>query len=203
MVLRKVVFKKVRRLSRELWWTGSPVAVFGNENQWETAEIPRWFSPGGFVLILKNFLLLLERMRFAKIQNVFFKTTLHKILLFLQNILSSTYSMHYIWFPHSAGEGGLLSTFVLTIAYLLFFRKGDRVRVTHVPNLACGCWTADLLRCVYRAASAPLWWYVPSCGPTLKVDRHLYRGLGTSLFFETWELILHTKALVHFITFSV
>jgi hypothetical protein len=60
-----------------------------------TAEIPGWFSPGDFVIILKNFLLLLERMRFAKIQNVF-KTTLHKILLFLQNILSSTYSMHYI-----------------------------------------------------------------------------------------------------------
>ena len=71
MVLRKVVFKKVRRLSRELWWTGSPVAVFENENQWETAEIPGWFSPGDFVIILKNFLLLLERMRFAKIQNVF------------------------------------------------------------------------------------------------------------------------------------
>jgi hypothetical protein len=35
MVLRKVGFKKVRRLSRELWWTGSPVAVFENENQWE------------------------------------------------------------------------------------------------------------------------------------------------------------------------
>jgi hypothetical protein len=33
-------FYKVRRLSRELWWTGSPVAVFENENQWETAEIP-------------------------------------------------------------------------------------------------------------------------------------------------------------------
>jgi hypothetical protein len=33
--LRKVVFKKVRRLSRELWWTGSPVAVFENENQLE------------------------------------------------------------------------------------------------------------------------------------------------------------------------
>jgi hypothetical protein len=48
--LRKVVFKKVWRLSRELWWTGSPVAVFENENQWETAEIPRWFSPGDFVL---------------------------------------------------------------------------------------------------------------------------------------------------------
>jgi hypothetical protein len=27
---------------------------------------------------------------------IFFKTTLRKILLFLQNILSSTYSMHYI-----------------------------------------------------------------------------------------------------------
>jgi hypothetical protein len=33
----------------------------------------------------------------------------------------------------------------------------DRVRVTPVPNLACGCWTADLLRCVYRATLAPLW----------------------------------------------
>jgi hypothetical protein len=71
VLLRKVVFKKVRRLSRELWWTGSPVAVFENENQWETAEMPGWFSPGDFVVILKNFLLLLERMRFAKIQNVF------------------------------------------------------------------------------------------------------------------------------------
>jgi hypothetical protein len=56
-----------------------------------------------------------------------------------------------------------------------FSEKGDRVRVTTVPNLACGCCTADLLRCVYRAASAPLWWYVLSCGPTLKVDHHLYR----------------------------
>ena len=64
-------FYKDRRLSRELWWTGSPVAVFENENQWETAEIPGWFSPGDFVIILKNFLLLLERMRFAKVQNVF------------------------------------------------------------------------------------------------------------------------------------
>jgi hypothetical protein len=42
-----------------------------NENQWETAEIPGWFSPGDFVLILKNFLLLWERMHFEKkIQNV-------------------------------------------------------------------------------------------------------------------------------------
>jgi hypothetical protein len=57
-------------LSRELWWTGSAVAVFENENQWDTAEIPGWFSPGDFVLILKNFLLLWKRMRFAKIQNV-------------------------------------------------------------------------------------------------------------------------------------
>jgi hypothetical protein len=66
--------------------------------------------------------------------------------------------MHYILFLHSAGEGGLLSTFVLTLAYFCFLDKDivDRVRVTPVPNHACGCWTADLLRCVYRAASAPL-----------------------------------------------
>jgi hypothetical protein len=137
--------------------------------------------------IERNFLLLWERMRFAKYK-MFYKTTLHKILLFLQNILSSTYSMHYIWFPYSAGEGGLLSTFVLTLAYLLFFRKGDRVRVTTVPNLACGCWTADLLRCVYRAASAPLWWYVPSCGPTLKVVRHLYRFVS---FKHIWNHLMY------------
>jgi hypothetical protein len=31
----KWFLKKVRRLSRELWWTGSPVAVFENINQWE------------------------------------------------------------------------------------------------------------------------------------------------------------------------
>jgi hypothetical protein len=36
-----------------------------------------------------------ERMRFEKYK-MFYKTTLHQILLFLQNILSSTYSMHYI-----------------------------------------------------------------------------------------------------------
>jgi hypothetical protein len=41
-------------LKRELWWTGSPVAVFENENQWETVEILGWFSPGDFVLILKK-----------------------------------------------------------------------------------------------------------------------------------------------------
>jgi hypothetical protein len=77
-------------LSRELWET-----VF-EENKWETAEIPGWFSPGDFVLILKkNLLLFWERMRFEKYK-MFYKTTLHQILLFLQNILSSTYSMHYI-----------------------------------------------------------------------------------------------------------
>jgi hypothetical protein len=31
-VFEKSGFKKVRRLSRELWWTGSPVAVFEKEN---------------------------------------------------------------------------------------------------------------------------------------------------------------------------
>jgi predicted nucleotidyltransferase component of viral defense system len=48
--LRKVVFKKVWRLSRELWWTGSLVAVFENENQRKAAEIHGWFSIGDFVL---------------------------------------------------------------------------------------------------------------------------------------------------------
>jgi hypothetical protein len=82
-------------LSRELWWTGSPVAVSESENHWETAEIPGWFSLGDFVLIFKNFLLLWESMRFEKYK-MFYKITLHQILLFLQNILSSIYYMHYI-----------------------------------------------------------------------------------------------------------
>jgi hypothetical protein len=43
-------FLKVWRLSRELWWTGSPVAVFEDENWWETSKIHGWFSPGNFVL---------------------------------------------------------------------------------------------------------------------------------------------------------
>jgi hypothetical protein len=94
-VLRKVVFKKVRRLSRELWWTGSPVAVFEKENEWETAEMPGWFSPGDFVIILKNFLLLLERMRFAKIQNVFQNNSALNIAVSTK-YPESTYSMHYI-----------------------------------------------------------------------------------------------------------
>jgi hypothetical protein len=37
----------------------------------------------------------LGEVRFEKCK-MFYKTTLHQILLFLQNILSSTYSMHYI-----------------------------------------------------------------------------------------------------------
>ena len=40
-------------LSRELWWTGSPVAVYENENRWEITEIPGWFSLGDFVLYKK------------------------------------------------------------------------------------------------------------------------------------------------------
>jgi hypothetical protein len=74
---------------------GKSSSCFENENQWETAEIPGWFSPGDFVLILKKLPAPLERMRFAKYK-MFYKTTLHKILVFLQNILSSRYSMHYI-----------------------------------------------------------------------------------------------------------
>jgi hypothetical protein len=58
-------------LSRELWWTGSPLAVFENENQRETAEIPGWFSPGDFVLILKKKLPApLGEDALCKIQNV-------------------------------------------------------------------------------------------------------------------------------------
>jgi hypothetical protein len=29
---------------------GSPVAVFENKNQWETVEMPGWFSLGDFIL---------------------------------------------------------------------------------------------------------------------------------------------------------
>jgi hypothetical protein len=36
-----------------------------------TTEIPGWFSPGDFVITLKNFLLLLERMHFAKYKMFF------------------------------------------------------------------------------------------------------------------------------------
>jgi hypothetical protein len=41
-------------LSCELWWTRSPVAVFEEENQWETAEIPGWFSQGILLYIEKT-----------------------------------------------------------------------------------------------------------------------------------------------------
>jgi hypothetical protein len=70
-------------LSRELWWTGSLVAVFEKENQWETAEIPGWFSPGDFVLILKTSCSFGRGCALKKYK-MFYKTTLHKILLFLQ-----------------------------------------------------------------------------------------------------------------------
>jgi hypothetical protein len=49
-------------LSRELWWTGSLVAVFENKNRWETTEIPGWFSTWGFGSTIKNFMLLWEMM---------------------------------------------------------------------------------------------------------------------------------------------
>jgi hypothetical protein len=54
-------------LSYELWWTGSPIAVFENENEnrWETTQIPGWFILGDFVLY-KNFLFLWKRKRFEK-----------------------------------------------------------------------------------------------------------------------------------------
>jgi hypothetical protein len=49
----------------------------------------------GILFYTENFLLHWERMRFEKYK-MFYKTTLHKILLFLQNILGSIYFMHYI-----------------------------------------------------------------------------------------------------------
>jgi hypothetical protein len=57
-------------LSHELWWTGSPVAVFENENQWETAEIPGWFSPGDLVLYWKTSCSFGRGCTLKKIQNV-------------------------------------------------------------------------------------------------------------------------------------
>jgi hypothetical protein len=71
-------------LRHELWWTGSPVAVFENKNRWETTKIPRWISPGGFGSTMKNFMLLWERMHFES------------KMAFSENTLSSTYSMHYM-----------------------------------------------------------------------------------------------------------
>jgi hypothetical protein len=84
-------------LSRELWWTGSPVAVF--EKAKTSGKLLRYLNGlvQGILFYIekKNFLLFWERMHFEKYK-MFYKTTVHKILLFLQNILSSTYSMHYI-----------------------------------------------------------------------------------------------------------
>ena len=160
---------------------------FENENQWETAEIPGWFSPGDFVLILKNFLLLLERMHFAKYK-MFFKTTLHKILLFLQISWAPHIPCIISDFPIPRVKVGCWVRLYSPLLICCFSEKGDRVRVTTVPNLACGCWTAELLRCIYRAASAPLWWYVPSCGPTLKVVRHLCRFVS---FKQIWYHLMY------------
>jgi hypothetical protein len=56
-------------LSRELWWTGSPVAVFENENQWETVEILGWFSPG-ILFYIEKLLAPLREDALCKIQNV-------------------------------------------------------------------------------------------------------------------------------------
>jgi hypothetical protein len=49
-----------------------------------TAEIPGWFSPWDFVIILKKLPAPFGEDALCKIQNVFSKTTLHKILMFLQ-----------------------------------------------------------------------------------------------------------------------
>jgi hypothetical protein len=58
-------------LSRELWWTGSPVAIFENENQCETAEIPGWFSPEDFCSNIEKLPAPFGEDALCKIQNVF------------------------------------------------------------------------------------------------------------------------------------
>jgi hypothetical protein len=40
-MFRKMVLKGPT-LSRKLWWTGSPVAIFGNEKRW--AKLPRFLD---------------------------------------------------------------------------------------------------------------------------------------------------------------
>ena len=187
MLLRKVVSKKVRRLSRELWWTGSPVAVFENENQWETAEIPGWFSPGDFVLYWKTSC---SFGRGCALQNTkcFTKQPCIKYCCFCKISWAPHIPCIISDFPIPRVKVGCWVRLYSPLLICCFSEKGDRVRVTTVPNLACGCWTADLLRCVYRAASAPLWWYVPSCGPTLKVVRHLYRFVS---FKQIWNHLMY------------
>ena len=46
----KIYLLKFYIMKKIIWWTGSPVAVFENENQWQNVEIPGWFSPGDFIL---------------------------------------------------------------------------------------------------------------------------------------------------------
>jgi hypothetical protein len=74
--------------------TGSPVAIFENENRWEKNEIFGRFSPGDLILFLKTSCSF-ERGCTLKIK-CFYKIALHQKLLFLQNTPSSTYSIHYI-----------------------------------------------------------------------------------------------------------
>jgi hypothetical protein len=68
-------------LSRELWWTGNPVAIFLKmKTSGETTEILGWSSPEDLVLFLKNFLLLWEMMHFEN--KIFYKIALRQKLLF-------------------------------------------------------------------------------------------------------------------------
>jgi hypothetical protein len=46
------------------------VAVFENENQWETVEIPGWFSPGDFCSNIEKLPAPLGEDALCKIQNV-------------------------------------------------------------------------------------------------------------------------------------
>ena len=124
----------------------------------------------------------------CKIQNVFQKQPCIKYCCFCKYPELHIFHALYLISPFRGWRW--VAEYVCThpCLFVVFSEKGGRVRVTTVPNLACGCWTADLLRCVYRAALAPLWWYVPSCGPTLKVVRHLCRFVS---FKQIWYHLMY------------
>jgi hypothetical protein len=176
-------------LSRELWWMGSPVAVFKMKT---SGKLLRYLDG-----LVKRILFYIEKTSCSFGRG----WALKNIKCFTKELcIKYWYFCKITWAPHTPC---IISDFPipwvkvgcwvrkyssLLIFYFLEKEIVDRVSVTHVPNLVCGCWTTDLLCCVYRAASAPLWCYVPSYGPTLKVDRHLYRFVS---FKQIWNYLMY------------
>jgi hypothetical protein len=69
-------------LSHEVWWTGSPIAIFEMKTGW---KLPRFLDGlvHGILFYIENSLLLWERMRYEK-DKMLYKIALHQKLLFLQ-----------------------------------------------------------------------------------------------------------------------